>query len=84
MTKDEIKNRISMALKDPVLQQGFEILCKENTELMLGKDMKVRIVLSKFHQGKYSVEYRRFLFWRKGFTYYNIYNDESGCTVFSK
>lgn len=33
MTKDEIKNRISMALKDPVLQQGFEILCKENTEL---------------------------------------------------
>lgn len=33
MSKDEIKNRISMALKDPVLQQGFEILCKENTEL---------------------------------------------------
>lgn len=33
MTKDEIKNRISMALKDPVLQQGFEIICKENTEL---------------------------------------------------
>lgn len=33
MTKDEMKNRISMALKDPVLQQGFEILCKENTEL---------------------------------------------------
>lgn len=25
MTKDEIKNRISMALKDPVLQQGFEL-----------------------------------------------------------
>lgn len=33
MTKDEIKNRISMALKDPVLQQGFEIICKENAEL---------------------------------------------------
>lgn len=33
MTKDEMKNRISMALKDPVLQQGFEIICKENTEL---------------------------------------------------
>lgn len=33
MSKDEIKNRISMALKDPVLQQGFEILCKENAEL---------------------------------------------------
>lgn len=34
-----MKNRISMALKDPVLQQGFEIICKrlvilekENTE----------------------------------------------------
>lgn len=33
MTKDEIKNRISMELKDPILQQGFEIICKENTEL---------------------------------------------------
>lgn len=33
MTKDELKNRISLALKDPVLQQGFEIICKENTEL---------------------------------------------------
>lgn len=33
MIKDEMKNRISMALKDPILQQGFEIICKENTEL---------------------------------------------------
>ena len=33
--KDEMKNRISMALKDPILQQGFEIICKENTELKL-------------------------------------------------
>ena len=33
MTKDEIKNRISIALKDPVLQQGFEIICKENAKL---------------------------------------------------
>lgn len=33
MTKDEMKNRISMNLKDPVLQQGFEIICKENAEL---------------------------------------------------
>lgn len=33
MTKDEIKNRISMALRDPILQQGFEIICKENSEL---------------------------------------------------
>lgn len=33
MTKDEMKDRISMALKDPILQQGFEIICKENEEL---------------------------------------------------
>ena len=33
MTKDEMKNRISMALKNPILQQGFEIICKENAEL---------------------------------------------------
>ena len=33
MTKEEMKNRISMALKDPMLQQGFEIICKKNAEL---------------------------------------------------
>lgn len=33
MTRDEMKDRISMALKAPVLQQGFEIICKENEEL---------------------------------------------------
>lgn len=33
MNKDEMKNRISMALKDPILQKGFEIICKENAEL---------------------------------------------------
>lgn len=33
MTKDEMKNRISMALKDPILQQGFEIICKNLVEL---------------------------------------------------
>lgn len=33
MTKEELKDRISMALKDPILQQGFEIICKENAEL---------------------------------------------------
>ena len=33
---DEMKNRISMALKDPILQQGFEIICKENAELKAG------------------------------------------------
>ena len=31
--KDEIKDKISIALKDPILQQGFEIICKENAEL---------------------------------------------------
>lgn len=33
MTKDEMKDKISMALKDPVLQQGFEIICKNLAEL---------------------------------------------------
>jgi hypothetical protein len=33
MNIDEMKNKISMALKDPILQQGFEIICKENAEL---------------------------------------------------
>lgn len=33
MTKDEMKDKISMALKDPVLQQGFEIICKNLEEL---------------------------------------------------
>jgi len=33
MTKDEMKNRISMALKDPILQQGFEIICKNLADL---------------------------------------------------
>ena len=33
MTKDEMKNKISMALKDPILQQGLEVIWKENGEL---------------------------------------------------
>ena len=33
MTKDEMKDKISMALKNPVLQQGFEIICKNLAEL---------------------------------------------------
>lgn len=32
MTKDEMKNRIILALKDPILQQGFELICKENAD----------------------------------------------------
>jgi hypothetical protein len=31
--KDELKNRISMALEDPILQQGFEIICRELADL---------------------------------------------------
>lgn len=27
-----MKNRISMTLKDPILQQGFEIICKDLKE----------------------------------------------------
>ena len=27
MNIDEMKDRIGMALKDPILQQGFEIIC---------------------------------------------------------
>ena len=40
MTKDGMKGKISMALKDPILQTGFEVICsklsrleKENAEL---------------------------------------------------
>ena len=40
MTKDGMKDKISMALKDPILQMGFEVICsklsrleKENAEL---------------------------------------------------
>lgn len=33
MDKDEMKNKISFALKDPILQQGFEIICKNLAEL---------------------------------------------------
>lgn len=40
--EDEMKDKISMALKDPILQLGFEVICsklarleKENAELKL-------------------------------------------------
>ena len=40
MTKNKMKDKISMALKDPILQMGFEVICsklsrleKENAEL---------------------------------------------------
>lgn len=38
--KDEMKNRISLALKDPILQQGFEIICKEIVELKADNDAR--------------------------------------------
>ena len=45
MTKDEMKNRISMALEDPILQQGFECICKElEAEKKLNEEIKVRFV----------------------------------------
>lgn len=44
MTKNEMKNKISMALKDPILQQGFEIICKNLTELEKeNAEMKARL-----------------------------------------
>jgi len=33
MTKDEMKNKISMELKNSITQQGFEIICKNLAEL---------------------------------------------------
>lgn len=45
MDKDEVKNKISMALKDPILQQGFEIICKAlDTEKQLNAEIKARFV----------------------------------------
>lgn len=46
MTKDEMKNRISMALKDPILQQGFEIICKENSELKAKNEKLMQMLAS--------------------------------------
>ena len=37
MTKEEMKNKISMELKNPVTQQGFEIICKHILELQKDK-----------------------------------------------
>ena len=31
--KEEMKDKISMALKDPVLQQGFEVICSKLSRL---------------------------------------------------
>ena len=29
MSKDGMKDKISMALKDPILQMGFEVICSK-------------------------------------------------------
>ena len=49
MIKDGMKDKISMALKDPILQMGFEVICsklsrleKENAELK----EKISVLLS--------------------------------------
>ena len=53
--KDEIKDKISMALKDPLLQQGFELICKENKEMSEEKALqltKAKEILRKFLDAK--------------------------------
>ena len=49
---DEMKSRISMALKDPVLQQGFEIICKENVELKKQDEQltKAKEIIKRFSE----------------------------------
>ena len=47
MTKDEMKNKISMTLKDPVLQQGFEVICKNLAELEKEKCELLGIIQGK-------------------------------------
>lgn len=47
MTKDETKDKISMALKDPILQQGLELICKENAELEKEKCELLGIIQGK-------------------------------------
>lgn len=42
MTKDEMKDKISFALKDSILQQGFEVICKNLAEL----EEKISVLLS--------------------------------------
>lgn len=45
--------------------------------------VKVRIVPSECHPGKYAVEYKRLFSWKKGFEYY-YENGEFGNKVFPK
>jgi len=44
MTKDEMKNKISMELQSPTAQQGFEIICKHLVELeQENKELQTKI-----------------------------------------
>ena len=52
MTKDEMKNRISLALKEPILQQGFEIICKENAELRKVAEFQQSSNMSRHFENK--------------------------------
>ena len=45
--KDEMKDKISMALKDPVLQQGFEVICENLAELEKEKCELLGIIQGK-------------------------------------
>ena len=60
MTKDEIKNRISMALKDPILQQGFEIICKENSEIIEKLTKTKELIKKLVHEFYYICELYNF------------------------
>ena len=58
MTKEEMKNRISLALKDPMLQQGFEIICKGNAEL---KERNAELKGMYAHSAREAGTYKQFL-----------------------
>ena len=77
MSKEDAMNRISFALKDPVLQMGFEVICsklarleKENAEL------KERIEKMKCCENcrYYSHTYERCYSYRYSYRSYQIEN----------
>ena len=53
-----MKNRISLALKDPMLQQGFEIICKGNAEL---KERNAELKGMYAHSAREAGTYKQFL-----------------------
>jgi len=61
MNKDEarlaVMGAISMALKDPTLQQGFEIICKENATLEK-ENAKLKELLEACKQERIEALYR--------------------------